>query len=116
MPGFLADENFNGSIVRGLLRRLPSLDILTVQQAGLSGADDPDVLAWAAVNRRILLTHDVNTIPDFVRQRIEAGQSMPGVIEVPATLPIGRAIEELLLVAECGLEGEWENQIVHLPL
>jgi hypothetical protein len=48
MLRLLADENFNGSIVCGLLRRLPGLDILTVQQAGLSGAGDPDVLEWAA--------------------------------------------------------------------
>ena len=35
-----ADENFNADIVRGLLRRLPDLDIVRVQDAGLSGADD----------------------------------------------------------------------------
>lgn len=116
MPRFLADENFNGSVVRGLLRRLPNLDIVTVQQSGLSGAEDPDVLAWAADHGRILLTHDVNTVPDFVRERVAAGQPMPGVVEVPATLPIGRAIEELLLLAQCSLEGEWENQIVRVPL
>ncbi len=36
-----ADENFNADIVRGLLRRLPDRDIARVQDAGLSGADDP---------------------------------------------------------------------------
>ena len=116
MLRLLADENFNGSIVRGLLRKLPGLDILTVQQAGLSGAGDPDVLEWAAGAGRILLTHDVNTIPAFVRGRVAAGLAMPGVIEVSATLPIGRAIDELLLIAQCSLEGEWENQIVRVPV
>ena len=43
-----ADENFNGDIVRGLLRRNPTLDIVRVQDVGLSGADDPSVLQWAA--------------------------------------------------------------------
>ena len=32
-----ADENFNGNIVRGLLRRNPKLDIVRVQDVGLSG-------------------------------------------------------------------------------
>ena len=31
-----ADENFNADIVRGLLWRLPDLDIVRVQDAGLS--------------------------------------------------------------------------------
>jgi hypothetical protein len=65
---------------------------------------------------RVLLTHDVNTIRAFVRERVAAGQPMPGVVEVPATLPIGRAIEELLLLAECSLEREWENQVVRVPV
>ncbi len=36
-----ADENLNNDIIRGLLRRNPDIDIVRVQDAGLSGADDP---------------------------------------------------------------------------
>ena len=43
-----ADENFNNNIIRGLLRRKPDLEIIRLQDAGLSGADDPAVLEWAA--------------------------------------------------------------------
>ena len=39
-----ADENLNGDIVRGLLRRNPQVDIVRVQDVGLSGANDPAVL------------------------------------------------------------------------
>ena len=39
-----ADENFNSDIVRGLVRRKPDLDIVRVQDAGLSGAVDTAVL------------------------------------------------------------------------
>ena len=56
---FVADENFNNNIIRGLLRRHPDLDIVGIQDAGLSGADDPTVLEWAAQEKRILLTHDM---------------------------------------------------------
>jgi len=31
----LTDENFNGAILRGLVRRLPELDIVRVQDVGL---------------------------------------------------------------------------------
>jgi len=62
MLSFAADENFNNDIVRGLLRRLPDLDLIKVQDAGLSGADDPAILEWAAQENRVLLTHDVTTM------------------------------------------------------
>jgi hypothetical protein len=44
MLRFAADENFNNDIVRGLLRRKPDLDIVRIQDVGLSGADDSTVL------------------------------------------------------------------------
>ena len=45
----VADENFNNDILRGLLRRNSSLDIVRIQDAGLTHASDPDVLEWADV-------------------------------------------------------------------
>lgn len=65
MLRFVADENFNGDIVRGLLLRQPDLDIVRVQDVDLAGSDDPDVLAWSAENDRIILTHDRATMPDY---------------------------------------------------
>jgi hypothetical protein len=41
---------------------------------------------------------------------------MPGVFEVGASVPIGRAIDDLILIVECSLEGEWEGQVRYLPL
>src|SRR3990167_7459025 len=73
-----ADENFNGDIVRGLLRRNPKLDIVRVQDVGLSGADDPSVLQWAADQGRIVVTHDISTLAKHAFDRIAAGQPMPG--------------------------------------
>ena len=46
MLRLLADENFNGDIVRALLLRQPDLDIVRVQDVGLAGVVDPDILAW----------------------------------------------------------------------
>ena len=61
MLRLLADENFNGEVLRGLLLRQPDFDIVRVQDVGLAGADDPDILSWAAANNRIVLTHDRTT-------------------------------------------------------
>jgi hypothetical protein len=111
-----ADENFNGNIVRGLLRRQPSLDIVRLQDIGLSGADDPAVLEWAAQEGRVLLTHDVSTMTRYAYERVQDGHPMPGVFEISRDVPIGLAIDELLLLAECSLEGEWEGQVRYLPM
>jgi hypothetical protein len=116
MLRLVADENFNGDIVRGLLRRKSGLDIVRLQDIGLSGADDPAVLEWAAQEGRVLLTHDVATITRYAYKRVQAGQPMPGVFEVSRAVPVGRAIEDILLLAECSLEGEWEGQVRYLPL
>ncbi|NEP19544.1 MAG: hypothetical protein F6J97_22070 [Leptolyngbya sp. SIO4C1] len=116
MVKFLADENFNNQIIRGVLRQNPDVGIVRVQDVELSGVDDPTVLAWAAEEGRIVLTHDVATMITFAYQRIQAELPMPGLFEVSRRVPVGLAIEEILLIAECSLEGEWEGQVRFLPL
>ena len=111
-----ADENFNNKLVRGVQRLRRQLDILRVQDAGLRGADDPTVLEWAAGENRVLLTHDVATMARFAYERVEAGLSMPGVFEIGTGLPLAVAIQEILLLVECSIDGEWEGQVRYLPL
>jgi hypothetical protein len=92
MLRLVADENFNGAIVRGLLRAAPDLDIVTIQDIGLAGASDAEVLEWAASAGRLLLTHDVRTMPGFVRERVESGRPMPGASKWPGrTRLVGRS-------------------------
>ena len=59
---FLTDENFRRAILDGVLARLPDLDILRVQDAGLRTCSDPKILEVAALENRILLTRDVRTM------------------------------------------------------
>ena len=111
-----ADENFSGRIARGLRRRVPGLDLVRVQDAGLLGSGDAAVLEWAAREGRVLLTHDVRTLTGHALARVRAGQPMPGVVEVGRRVPVGPAIDELALLVGASLEGEWEGQVLYLPL
>ncbi|MDJ1177236.1 DUF5615 family PIN-like protein [Roseofilum capinflatum] len=111
----LTDENFNGAILRGLIRRLPELDIVRVQDVGLMNADDPDILEWAANEGRILLTHDVATITMYAYERVNQGLPMIGVVEVIATAPIGRIINDLELFVLCSQPEDYENQVLFIP-
>jgi hypothetical protein len=116
MLALVADENFNNDIIRGLLRRKPDLNLVRVQDAGLSGADDPIVLEWAAQECRVLFTHDASTMTHHAYERVRTGKRMPGVFEVNREVPIAQAIEDILLLEECSVEGEWEGQVRYLPL
>jgi hypothetical protein len=113
---FATDENLDGRILSGLLIRLPNLDIVRVQDTPLYQAADPDLLAWLAEENRILLTHDLKTIPSFVADRVNAGLSMPGVIFVKRRTPIGLAVEHLEIMIEASTPDEFENQVRYIPL
>lgn len=113
---FLADENFDNRIIRGLLRRQPYLDIVRVQDLEIAGADDPTVLDSAAQAGRILLTHDARTIPMYAYEWLEAGQTIAGVIVVSDSLAIGTVIEEIQLIIEYSSAEEWVNHLQRLPL
>lgn len=114
MLQFAADENLNGKLFQGLLRH--RLDVVRVQDAGLAGADDPSVLAWAAQERRIVLTHDLTTMPRYASERVEAGHGMPGLFAVRRGFGIGRILDDLVLLAECSRDAEWEGRTLYLPL
>jgi predicted nuclease of predicted toxin-antitoxin system len=112
----VSDENFDGAILRGLYRRRPELDIVRVQDVGLNATSDPQILEWAAAEARILLTHDRDTMPDFAYDRVRAGQAMPGVFLVSDQMPIGQAIDEILLAVECLTQEECKDFVRFFPL
>ncbi len=64
---FLADADLNKAIVIGVVGREPSLDFLTAHAAGLRRMTDPEVLALAAEQHRVLVSHDVGTMPAHFR-------------------------------------------------
>jgi hypothetical protein len=68
------------------------------------------------VEDRILLTHDVNTIPGFAFDRVRAALGMPGVFLVDAHLAIGKAIDELVIVITCSSQEDWKDAVTYFPL
>ncbi len=116
MLRLLIDENFNQRILRGLRLRVLSLDAVLMQDPGMQGLKDPPLLQEAAVLHRVLVTHDLQTIPRHAYERVAAGEPMPGIIAIPDDLPIGQAIGQLHIVVVCLEENELENQVLYLPL
>ena len=92
---FLADADLNEGIVIGALRRQPSLDFLTAQSAGLRKLDIPEALTLAVAQRRVLVSHDVCTMPTHFLPFRNGGEQSSGVILILQRLEVGTAIEEL---------------------
>lgn len=116
MIALAIDENFDRHILRALLRRLPELDFRTVQSEGLAGADDREILAWAANESRVLVTHDVRTVTRYAYERVERGEVMPGVIEVPTRASISDVLDDLILLASCAAAEDCRDQVIYVPL
>lgn len=115
MIRLLADENFNGRILRGLRRELPDAEILRAQDTEIYQASDPDLLEWAAQQERVVLTHDIETLVGFAHARVAEGKLMPGVFAVPYNAPIGTVIEDLVMILGASEAPDWNNLVTFLP-
>lgn len=72
----LADHDFNQIILRGIMRRLPTLDVVTAHESGLSRVPDEELLSWAAHEQRVTITHDQRTMAINAAKVINAGGSL----------------------------------------
>lgn len=116
MVRVLTDMDFNGRIVRGLLRQRPGFDLVRIQDTGLAqNTPDPGVLEWAAQNGRIVLTHDRNTMVGFALDRVAIGEPMPGVFAVDNKASIGKIIDDLLLIDDLTAHADWADRVEYLP-
>ena len=116
MLRLLIDQDLDHVILRGLLLRVPKLDVVTAYQAGLGDAFDPDLLAWAAEQKRVVVTHDRRTMASHAAARIAGGENVAGVIIVSRRLSVSQVINDLEVIVSCSDVEEWENVLKHLPL
>jgi hypothetical protein len=111
---FQADADVHFPIVTGLRLREPAIDFKSAQEAGLEGLEDPVVLGIAADQGRLLVSHDVSTMPIHFARFIETRTS-PGVVLVPQSLPYHEAIDGLLRLWETTEAERWKNVLFYLP-
>jgi len=112
---FQADANLNQIILWAVRRREPAVDFQTPMEAGLTGLNDPAVLAVAAREGRVLVTHDRKTMPRHFFEFIST-ETSAGVLIIPQSLSVAAAVDDLLLIWYATEAEEWINQIRSLPL
>lgn len=90
---FYTDEHVARAVAKGLRQR--GVDVVTVAEAGLLGASDPEHLAWARREGRVLFTQD----EDFL-SLAAGGVVHAGIVYAPQGTSVGRIIRGLLLIHE----------------
>lgn len=112
---FQGDYDLKRAIIIGLKRKVPAISFRNADESGLRGLDDEKVLAIAAQEGRVLVSHDRRTLPSHFARFIDDHQS-PGVILIDQPLPIKEAIDELELIWEASQEEEWIDRLEFIPL
>jgi predicted nuclease of predicted toxin-antitoxin system len=111
---FYLDENLSPEIGQAL-RRL-GLDAISAHDVGMVGAPDPVQLAFAAGERRGLVTCDVLDFTEGGREAVRAHRPHAGIILCPASFrgDVGAVTRALARVAAHYPEGLGEYDVIFL--
>lgn len=112
---FQADADFNEDAVSGVIRRRPEIDFKTATEAGLRGMNDMEVLSSAALEGRILVSHDRKTMPLHFAEFIRTRES-PGLLLVSQKTEVLAVVEELVMIWDASEAEEWVNRVCSVPL
>ena len=115
---FLVDENTTHAIGDQLRRRQPDIVVLTVgnDQAPPRGTLDPDILLWLEREGYFLITQNRRSMPRHLQDHLKKGHHVPGIFTLRPRVSIGSIIKDLLLIWGASFPGEYQDQIVHVPL
>ena len=95
MIRFLADEDFDGHVISGVRRRYPEVQIQTIQELGMSGTPDPDILEWATQRDLVVLSRDRNSMTAFAEDRIRRMLPFSGLLLVHNRMSRGTIIDQI---------------------
>lgn len=115
---YLVDEDTPHAIRDGLLRRQPEIEMRVVggEMAPPLGTSDSDILCWLEREGYILISRNRSTMPRHLREHLEAGRHVPGILILRPQSSIGRIIEDILLIWEVVGPDEYRDRIAYIPL
>jgi len=96
-------------IVRQLRKR--GVHIITTQEANQYGASDEQQLSYATGHGYVIVTQD----DDFLRLNA-AGHYHTGIVYTRQRTPVGRIIDDLMLIAGAATPDEMIRQVIHVPI
>ena len=107
------DENVRAQITQGLRNR--GVDIVTVQEDGLSGKPDGAILDRSTELGRVLYSEDEDLLAE-ASSRQSAGLPFAGVVYGHQRVAVGQCIESLEVIAQAGEADDCQDRVVYIPL
>ena len=104
---FYTDEHVANAVVKGLRRR--GVDVKSAVEAGMLGASDPDHLARATREERVVFTQD----DDFIRLHA-AGVQHAGIAFAPRKMSVGQIVRALVLIYDVLDADDMKNQVEYI--
>lgn len=115
---FLLDENLPPKLKVAVIRLNTQIDILRVGDlnAPPAGTQDPEVLQYLELSRRILVTDNRKSMPDHLEEHWQSGGHIWGLFWLRPNGTIREWAEELILIWETTEAKEWIDQLIWIPL
>ena len=115
---FLIDESLPLSLVAGLRRREPAIEVRRVGQDLIPsfGTPDPEILRFCEQNERLFVSLDRASIPDHVSAHLASGHHTSGVLLVTRQCTLRSIIDDLVIIWAASERDEWKDVLMYLPL
>ncbi len=119
---FLFDENIPSRLRTAVVRHNAlGIDPIDAIQVGdppdlPRGSQDPEILVWAEGEDRVLVSHDLSTIPNFLDDHLRAGRHSPGVFLIRHGATLREVVDFLVLVAHASEPWEWADRCQFIPV
>jgi hypothetical protein len=82
----------------------------------ISGSDDLTMLNWATGDERAVIAQDLSTMLPAQQELIRNTGRCTPIVFVPDSLDVRHAIEDLILLDECGNRDDLAAGVLYLPL
>lgn len=120
MLRLLLDENLRAESFWNAIQAavaIAPIDIVRVgdENGPARGIDDGSLLDWAAAERRILVSFDKRTLPEHLRDTLDAGGHSPGIVFLSPRLTLPEMVEYLQLIATSPSADEWADTYRFIP-
>jgi predicted nuclease of predicted toxin-antitoxin system len=118
---FLLDEHLRGKLWNAIRRHnaagVDPIDAVRVGDppAPALGAADPDILAWAEHEGRVVITLDKATLPGFLAQHLQSGRHSPGIQVIRPASTVPQVVTFLAVAAHASDPLDWQDRVEYIP-
>lgn len=114
---FLLDENISPVIRDGLKRRQPEVEVRGIGSEGVPplSTKDEDILKFLEREGDILVSSNRSTMPVHLREHLQKGKHIPGILLLRPRASYQQIIDTLELICLASVPEDFRDQITYIP-